>query len=174
MTAPQYPAGAFVPDKQYSDQRRQESIAVLSAAPAALRAAVDGLNEAQLDTRYRNWTVRQIVQHLADSHVNAYIRFKLALTEERPTIKPYDESRWAALADSRVGDIDAPLALMEGVHGCWVQLLHGLTAEQFARSYFHPEMGEEVPLFQALNSYAWHSRHHTGQILWLREHHGWK
>ena len=173
MTAPQYPAGPFAPDEHYNDRRRQESIATLEQAPASLRAAVEGLSEAQLDTRYRNWTVRQIVHHLADSHANAYVRFKLALTEERPTIKPYDEGRWVALADSRAGCIDAPLALLEGLHASWVQLLRGLTEDQFARTYFHPEMGEEVPLFRALGSYAWHSRHHTGQILWLREHHGW-
>lgn len=174
MTAPQYPAGPYVPDEHYSDQRRQEWIAVLEQAPAALRTAVAGLNEAQLDTRYRNWTIRQIVHHLADSHVNAYVRFKLALTEERPTIKPYDEERWVALEDSRSGSITATLALLEGLHASWVQLLRGLTAEQFVRTYFHPEMSEDVPLFRALSSYAWHSRHHTGQILWLREQNGWR
>lgn len=174
MTAPQYPAGPFVPEETFSKQRCQETITVLEQAPVALRAAVAGLNEAQLDTRYRNWTVRQIVHHLADSHVNAYVRFKLALTEERPTIKPYDEGRWVALEDSRLGSIAAPLALFEGLHASWVQLLRGLTAEQYARSYYHPEMGEDVPLFRALSSYAWHCRHHTGQILWLREQHGWR
>jgi hypothetical protein len=169
MTAPHYPAGSFVPDEQYSDPRRQALITVLEQAPAALRAAVAGLNEAQLETPYRNWTIRQIVHHLADSHVNAYVRFKLALT-----IKPYDEGRWVALEDSRSGSIAAPLALFEGLHASWVQLLRGLTARQYARTYSHPEMGEDVPLFRALGSYAWHSRHHTGQILWLREQHGWK
>ncbi|HZV06684.1 MAG TPA: putative metal-dependent hydrolase [Gemmataceae bacterium] len=174
MTAPQYPAGPFVPDERYSEERRQESITVLEQAPAALRAAVAGLSEEQLDTRYRNWSIRQIVHHMADSHVNAYVRFKLALTEDRPTIKPYDEGRWVALEDSRSGSLAAPLALLEGLHASWVQLLRSMTAEQYARSYFHPEMGEEVPLFRALGSYAWHSRHHTGQILWLREQRGWK
>ncbi len=174
MTAPQYPAGPFVPDERYSEERRQESIAVLEQAPDALFAAVAGLSEDQLNTRYRNWSIRQIVHHLADSHVNAYVRFKLALTEERPTIKPYDEGQWVSLEDSRSGSIVAPLVLLKGLHASWVQLLRCLTPEQFARSYFHPEMGEEVPLFRALGSYAWHCRHHTGQILWLREHHSWK
>lgn len=173
MTAPQHPAGPFTPDECYSYERRQESIAVLAQAPAALRAAVAGLSDDQLDTRYRDWTARQIVHHLADSHVNSYIRFKWALTEERPTIKAYDEGRWAALEDSRRGDIAAPLALLEGLHARWVQLLRGLTPEQYARSFLHPESGEEVPLFRALGYYAWHCRHHTGQILWLRERHGW-
>jgi uncharacterized damage-inducible protein DinB len=173
MTAPQYPVGPFVPEQQNGDQRRQEFIAVLEQAPAALRAAVAGLSDAQLDTRYRNWTVRQIVHHLADSHVNSYIRFKWALTEERPTIKAYDEGRWAALADSRTGDVGAPLALLEGLHIRWMQLLRSLTAEQLARSFIHPESGEAITLAAALSYYAWHSRHHAGQILWLRTQHGW-
>src|SRR5262245_3191598 len=101
MEAPQYPAGAFVPEDDHGPARRDELIAVIAGAPAALRRVVAGLSEEQLDTRYRNWTVRQIVNHLADSHVNCYVRFKWALTEDRPTIKPYDEGRWAALADSR-------------------------------------------------------------------------
>src|SRR5579884_2030774 len=173
MTAPQYPAGPFVPDERYSEERRQESITVLEQAPAALRAAVAGLSEEQLDTRYRNWSIRQIVHHMADSHVNSYVRFKLALTEDRPTIKPYDEGRWAALADSRTGDVAAPLLLLEGLHARWVQLLRSLTEEQFARTFFHPESGETVSLADALASYAWHCRHHTAQITWLRQRHGW-
>jgi hypothetical protein len=174
MTAPQYPAGPYVPDERYSEERRNECIAILEQAPTALRSAVAGLTDSQLDTRYRNWTIRQIVHHLADSHANAYVRFKLALTEERPTIKPYDEGRWAALEDSRSGAVAAPLTLLDGLHASWVQLLRCLTPEQYSRNYFHPEMGEDVPLFRALNSYAWHCRHHTGQILWLRDQHGWK
>lgn len=174
MTAPQYPAGPFVADEHDSEERRRESIAILEQAPTAVRAAVAGLTDTQLETLYRNWTIRQIVHHLADSHVNAYVRFKLALTEERPTIKPYDEGQWVALEDSRSGGLSAPLALLEGLHASWVQLLRCLTSQQYARGYFHPEMGEEVPLFRALSSYAWHCRHHTGQILWLREQHGWK
>jgi hypothetical protein len=173
MEAPQNPAGAYVPEANYGPERREEFIAVIEAAPAALRNALAGLSESQLDTRYRNWTVRQIIHHLADSHVNSYTRFKLALTEERPTIKPYDEGRWAALADSRTGDVGAPLALLEGLHQCWVQLLRSMSAEQFGRTFFHPETGSVVSLSEALGSYAWHCRHHTGQITWLRTQHGW-
>jgi hypothetical protein len=158
-----------VPDERYSDARCREFIAVLEQAPAALRAAVAGLTDVQLDTRYRNWTVRQIVHHIADSHVNSYIRFKWALTEDRPTIKAYDEGRWASLEDSRLGDIAAPLALLEGLHARWVQLLRALTPDQFARAFVHPESGETIALFRALGYYAWHCRHHTGQILWLRD-----
>jgi hypothetical protein len=170
MTPPQYPVGSFVADERASSPRIEECIRVLEAAPAALRAAVAGASDAQLDTRYKNWTTRQIVHHIADSHVNSYIRFKWALTEDRPTIKAYDEGRWAGLDDSRAGSIDAPLALLDGLHHRWVQLLRTLSVAQFGRTFLHPESGEEIPLFRALGYYAWHSRHHTGQILWLRQH----
>ena len=148
-------------------------MAVIEACPGALRRAVAGLSDAQLDTRYRNWTIRQIVHHLADSHVNSYIRFKWALTEDLPTIKAYDEGRWAALEDSRTGDIQAPLALLEGLHARWVQLLRSMTDEQFGRSFLHPETRKTVSLNAALCYYAWHCRHHTAQITWLRQQHGW-
>jgi uncharacterized damage-inducible protein DinB len=134
---------------------------------------VTGLSENQLDTRYRNWTVRQIVHHLADSHLNCFVRFKLALTEETPTIKPYDESRWAELEDAKVGDIRPSLALLQGLHSRWTRLLRSMTDGHFARSFFHPEKGQNVSLSSALCYYAWHSRHHTGQILWLRQERGW-
>jgi uncharacterized damage-inducible protein DinB len=173
MEAPQNPAGAFVLEANYDQQRREEFITIIQTAPAALRKAVAGLSKEQLDTRYRNWTLRQIVHHMADSHVNSYIRFKWALTEERPTIKAYDEGRWAALEDSHTGDVEAPLALLEGLHARWVQLLRSMSSEQFARSFVHPETGATVSLAEALPYYAWHCRHHTGQILWLREQQGW-
>jgi uncharacterized damage-inducible protein DinB len=173
MDPPQHPAGAFAPEADYGPPRRNEFIAVIETAPEALRAALVGLSEDQLDTRYKNWTVRQIVHHLADSHVNSYVRFKWALTEELPTIKAYDEGRWAALEDSRTGDVRAPLALLEGLHARWVQLLRSMTGDQFARSFVHPETGKTVNLSEALSYYAWHCRHHTGQIAWLRERHGW-
>src|SRR5262245_20415696 len=173
MTAPQYPAGPFEPEPALSPQRRAELVAEIQGAPAALRGVVSGLSEGQLDTRYRNWTIRQIVHHLADSHVNSYIRFKWTLTEERPTIKAYDEGRWAALEDSRTGDVSAPLSLLEGLHARWVQLLRSMPEEQFARSFVHPETGDVVTLDAALRYYAWHGRHHTAQIRWLREQNGW-
>jgi uncharacterized damage-inducible protein DinB len=173
MEPPKNPAGEFVPEDNYGPDRRDAFLAVIAQAPAALREAVAGLSEQALDTPYRNWTVRQIVNHLADSHVHSYIRFKWALTEERPTIKAYDEARWAALADSRTGDIRAPLALLEGLHARWVHLLRSMTAEQFARSFLHPETGQTVTLNRALCYYAWHCRHHTAQIHWLRAQHRW-
>jgi hypothetical protein len=173
MTTPQYPVGPPELEDRYDPRQRGELIAVLETAPATLRRAVAGLSDGQLDTRYRNWTVRQIVHHLADSHVNSYVRFKWALTEEQPTIKAYIEDRWVALEDARTGDIGAPLALLEALHGCWVRLLRFLTEEQFARTFIHPESGEVIYLHRALGYYAWHCRHHTGQISWLRERHSW-
>ena len=173
MEAPQYPAGPLGPEDDSGPQRRGELIAVIEGAPAALRRAVAGLSDGQLATRYRNWTVRQIVHHLADSHVNSYVRFKWALTEEQPTIKAYHEDRWVALEDSRAGNVAAALALLEGLHARWVQLLRMMSEEQFARSFIHPESGQAVSLNAALCYYAWHCRHHTGQITWLREQNGW-
>jgi uncharacterized damage-inducible protein DinB len=169
MEAPQYPAGPFTSEEGYDARRRDQLVGEIEAAPRLLRDSVAGLAAAQLDTKYKNWTIRQIVHHLADSHVNSYIRFKWTLTEDTPTIKAYDEGLWAALNDSRAGDIAAPLALMEGVHQRWVQLLRSMPPEQFARSFRHPETGQLVSLSSALAYYAWHGKHHTGQILWLRK-----
>ena len=172
MDAPQYPAGPFVPEKNIDDVRRAELIDVIDAAPRVLRETIAGLTESQLDTKYKNWTIRQIVHHIPDSHANAYVRFKLALTEDTPTIRPYQEGLWAALEDSVRGDVAAPLSLLEGLHRTWVQLLRSMTPAQFSRSYHHPESGETVALCHALASYAWHCRHHTGQIAWLRKNKG--
>src|SRR5262245_66035155 len=133
MTPPEFPAGEYVSELPIGAARRGEMIDEIERLPARLRELVSGMNEAQLETRYRNWTVRQIVHHLADSHVNAYVRFRLALTEDRPTIKPYDETRWAELADERSGDVALPLALLDGLHACWVALLRSMTDGQFAR-----------------------------------------
>jgi uncharacterized damage-inducible protein DinB len=170
--APQWPAGPFVPEGALGPARRAEMISVVAAAPAALRAAVAGLSGAQLGTKFRNWTVRQIVHHLADSHANCYVRFKLALTEDVPTIKPYDESRWAALPDS-AGDADVALALLDAVHARWLLLMSTMTDADFARTFFHPESGATVRLDEALAQYAWHGRHHAAQVAWVRARHGW-
>jgi hypothetical protein len=174
MEPPQNPAGDFIPEDGYDPQRRAEFIAVLAEAPAVLRKLVVGLSQEQLDVRYRNWSVRQIVHHLADSHVNSYIRFKWTLTEEEPTIKAYDEGRWSALADARTGDIQAPLALLDGLHARWVQLLRSLTEQQFTRTFIHPETGKTISLNAALCYYAWHCKHHTAQIAWVRKQRGWQ
>jgi len=173
LQAPRDPAGAFVPEPNPDAQQRSDFISEIESAPTALRAVVAGLTEDQLDTRYKNWSIRQIVHHLADSHVHSYIRFKWALTEDQPTIKPYDESSSAMLEDSLSGEIEPALALYEAVHARWVQLMRIMSEEEFSRSFHHPETGRTVQLGEALCYYAWHCRHHTGQIKWLREQHGW-
>jgi hypothetical protein len=173
MEPPQYPAGPEVPEEDPTPERRAELIVEIERAPALLRQAVAGLTDARLDTPYKNWTIRQIVHHVADSHANAYVRFKLALTEDVPTVKPYDEGRWADLDDARHGDVAEALALLDGLHACWVRVLRSITDGQFARTYFHPEGGRTVALSAALGSYAWHGRHHTAQVLWLRQARGW-
>jgi len=170
LEPPQNPAGAFVPEERLDPGRRSELIAEVEAVPATLGALVAGLGNEHLEQKYRNWTVRQIVHHLADSHINAYARFKWALTEDHPTIKPYDESRWADLEDARTGDIRASLLVLEGVHARWGTLLRSMTEGQFARTFFHPEAGKDVSLDLALAEYAWHGGHHAAQVAWVREH----
>lgn len=167
---PNNPVGPFEPIDEVSDATRNEWIASISALPRQLRAAVDGLAQAELDTKYRNWTVRQIVHHIADSHVNSYIRFKWTLTEETPTIKAYDEGLWSDLVESRTGDVGASLAMLDGLHSRWVQLMKSLTATDWDRSFVHPETQSSNTLISATSYYAWHGRHHTGQILWLKSH----
>ncbi|MCA9262159.1 MAG: putative metal-dependent hydrolase, partial [Planctomycetales bacterium] len=137
------------------------------------RAVVAGLSNERLEARYRKWTLRQIVHHLADSHMHSLIRFKWALTENLPTIKAYDEAAWVQLHDSHRGDVEPALAMLEGLHARWVQLLHALDESDFARQFFHPESARNVSLWEALSYYAWHGAHHTPQIAWVREQHGW-
>ncbi len=168
--SPQFPVGPFAADEAYDDGRREARIIEIERAPTRLRKAVSGLSDEQLDTKYRNWTIRQIVHHLADSHLNSYIRFKLALTEERPTIKPYDESRWSLLADAQRADIEPSLELLQNLHTRWAYLLRSLTPDAFQRSFYHPESKEVVPLWNALAYYVWHARHHTAQIDWVKKH----
>ena len=167
---PQWPAGPFTASEAHDDRQREAWIREIERAPMHLREAVSGLSGRHLETKYRNWTVRQIVHHLADSHLNSYVRFKLALTEERPTIKPYDESRWSLLADAQRADVELSLTLLDALHGRWVYLLRSLTPEEFGRSFYHPETKDVVPLERALAYYVWHARHHTAQIAWVRKH----
>jgi hypothetical protein len=173
MTPPLFPAGEFVPEDGYGEARARELIAVIDEAPARLRGAVQGLTDSQLDTVYRAWSIRQIVHHVADSHLNSYIRFKWALTEDRPTIKAYHEGAWTALRDSVTGDVAPTLTLLDGLHRRWGHLLRTMTPEQYTRVFVHPETGAPVTLAAAVALYAWHGRHHTAQILWLRARHGW-
>jgi hypothetical protein len=171
-----YPIGKFTMPESVTRVERQESIEEIAAAPARLRAAVHGLNDRQLDIPYRpgGWTVRQVVHHFADSHINAYVRFRLALTEEDPAIKPYDEKKWAELFDSRTAPLDDSLDLIESLHRRWVTLLRSLSEADFARTFRHPELAGKVRLDTYLTSYAWHCRHHAAHITGLREREGWK
>lgn len=173
MQPPDNPAGSFAPEADFSEVVQKQLINTIRHAPGRLRGAVTGLTDEQLDTKYKNWTIRQITHHIADSHLHSIIRFKWALTEDTPLIKAYEEGDWVQLADSTSGDVEPSLALLEGLHKKWVQLLEAMTPEQYARSFKHPQSGETVSLWLAINNYAWHGRHHTAQILWLREVNGW-
>jgi hypothetical protein len=150
-------------------------VARIAAAPAALRAAVAGLSDAQLDTPYRpgGWTVRQVVHHVPDSHLNAYVRIRLALTEDTPTIKPYEEARWAELPDARTLPIEVSLALLEGLHARWVGLLGGLGPADGARQFHHPEHGRLITVDELIAMYAWHGEHHVAHVTSLRARNGW-
>ena len=170
-----YPTGKFVFDPDITPEKRATSIAAIRAAPALLRAAVNGLADAQLDTPYRpgGWTVRQVVHHVPESHMNSYIRFKLAITEDRPTIKPYDEGAWAKLPDVHRAPIESSLALMDSLHQRWVALLETMTPEEFSRTVFHPEHKRELSLDWMLQLYAWHGKHHAAHITGLRSRERW-
>lgn len=173
-TDPRYPIGRFDRPAQLNDRDRAAATDVIAGTPAALRAAVAGLTPAQLGTPYRDggWTVRQVVHHVPDSHLNAYIRLKLALTEDNPTIKPYDEAAWAVLPDVATVPIDVSLTLLEAVHTRWVALLRTMVPALWARTFNHPEMGI-MRLDQFAAMYAWHGRHHVAHVTALRERMGW-
>lgn len=166
-----FPVGKFDPAAYPS---REENINTIANLPASVRAAVAGLTDEQLDTPYRpdGWTLRQTVHHIADSHINSLCRFKLALTEdETPTIRPYYEERWAELSDSKL-PVDVSLAIIDGVHARWADLLKNMSNADFQREFRHPETGE-WKLEGVLGLYAWHSRHHTAHITSTRERNGW-
>jgi uncharacterized damage-inducible protein DinB len=169
-----YPIGRFVAPAASTASVRAAHIQTLRLLPEKLGAAVAGLNQSQLDTPYREggWTVRQLVHHVADSHAMSYTRFKLALTEDWPTIKPYDEAAWAELADARTLPIDVSLKWIAALHARWVTLLESMSEEDFERGFNHPEMGRQN-LARSLALYDWHSRHHTAHITALRARQGW-
>jgi hypothetical protein len=167
MNAPEFPAGPYEAEPHLTGERRGELIDEIGRLPGRVRELVAGLGTAHLDTKYKNWTIRQIVHHLADSHMNALVRFRLALTEDRPTIKPYDETRWAELSDAKSGDVRLSIELLEALHARWVALLRAMSEADFERTYFHPEHQKEFRLMEVLGVYAHHCRHHLGQIAWL-------
>jgi hypothetical protein len=169
-----YPLGPFDVEAEMRRHDRRELLRQMAGASGTLRAATAGLTPSQLDTPYRpgGWTVRQVVHHLTDSHVNWYVRTKLALTESEPTIKPFDGDRWSELKDAREGPLEPSLLLIEGLHARWVQLFESLTPADWSRRLFHPERGWMV-LETTLPMHAWHVRHHAAQITELRKRLGW-
>lgn len=169
-----YPLGKFHYDGPLSSRQQDAFLDAIAKTPANLRTAVHGLSDSQLDTPYRpdGWTVRQVVHHVPDSHLNSYVRFKLALTEDAPTIKPYGEDRWAELADSKATPIEVSLTLLDSLHDRWVRLLRSLTAEQWKRTFRHPEMGP-MTLEKTLALYAWHGPHHVAHVTELRKRMSW-
>lgn len=171
---PRYPIGKFKYDGPPTQAQRSDLISSIEQTPAALRAAVKGLTPQQLDTPYRDggWTVRQVVHHVPESHMNAYIRFKLALTEDEPTIKPYAEDLWAKLPDVRAVPIEVSLALLDALHVRFAEVLRGMEHDDWKRTFRHPEQGV-VPLERNLALYAWHGKHHVAHITELRKKMGW-
>lgn len=165
-----YPIGKFTFEGEVSQAQRASWIRDIEELPAKLREAVQGLSEDQLDLPYRDggWTIRQVVHHVADSHMNSYIRFKLALTEENPAIKPYYEDRWANLQDSLTGDIEPSLSLLEALHKRWVIVLNSMSESDYERTFYHPESKKTSRLDYTLGIYAWHGKHHTAHITSLR------
>jgi uncharacterized damage-inducible protein DinB len=168
-----FPNGKFDKNTNVTPELREEFVQTIAQLPANLEQTISGLSDAQLDTPYRpeGWTVRQTVHHIADSHLNSFVRFKLALTEDVPTIRPYAEDRWAKLADSRL-PIDASLKIIEGVHARWIAILRSMTEADFQKQLNHPDSGAWT-LEKMLALYGWHSRHHTAHITKLRERNNW-
>jgi uncharacterized damage-inducible protein DinB len=175
MDTIKYPIGKFTYDKDVTPEKRAASIRDIAELPDRLRAAVAGLSAQQLGASYREggWTIRQVVHHLADSHMNAFIRFKLALTESAPPVKAYDQTAWAATADALAADPQLSVAVVEGLHGRWAALLASMSVSDFGRTFKHPERGP-MSLDNTLQMYAWHSRHHVAHITGLRERMNWR
>jgi hypothetical protein len=169
-----YPIGKFAYDGPRSEDQRAQLITQIEQTPAALRAAVAGLSPQQIETPYRDggWTVRQVVHHVPDSHMNAYVRFKLAMTENEPGIKPYAEALWAELPDNQSTPLETSMVLLESLHSRFVRVLRSITSEQWMRTFRHPELGV-VTLDRNLALYAWHGRHHVAHITELRKRMNW-
>lgn len=169
-----YPIGKFHFEGPLTEEQKMKCIDDIALTPANLRSVVSGLPQARLDTPYRpgGWTVRQVVHHVPDSHMNAYIRFKLALTEREPTIKPYAETRWAELDDTQATPVEVSVQLLECLHDRWIRLLRSLKTEDWQRTFRHPELGL-VSLEKNLALYAWHGKHHVAHITALRKREGW-
>ncbi len=174
MNDPRYPIGKFFYQGPLTAEQKRQHLDDIEQTPALLRAAIRGLTEKQLDTPYREqgWTVRQVIHHVPDSHMNSYIRFKLALTEDDPTIKPYMEDRWAELPEAKQAATEISLALLDSLHQRWMLVLRGLTDADWQRTFRHPDLGP-MTLEKTLALYAWHGRHHAAHITSLRQKMGW-
>ncbi|MGC2193557.1 MAG: bacillithiol transferase BstA [Terriglobales bacterium] len=174
MADPRYPIGKFSFEGALTEDQKLKFLDDVEQTPTRLRAAVQGLSEQQLDTPYRDggWTVRQLVHHVPDSHVNSYVRFKLALTEEEPTIRPYMEDRWAELPEAKTAPVELSLGLLESLHKRWNLTMRAIKPNEWKRTFRHPEMGS-MNLEKALALYAWHGRHHVAHVTALREKMGW-
>jgi len=170
-----YPIGQFEKPLIISSNLISEWISIIAAFPESLGKEVRNLSDEQLDTPYRDggWTLRQVVHHCADSHMNAFCRIKLALTEDSPTIKPYFEDRWAELADSKTIPVDASISILKGLHQRWTILLNTITATELARTFVHPEHDRKISVAEAIGMYSWHCRHHLAHIITLKSTEGW-
>ena len=166
---PRYPIGRYTSPSTITHDNRHEWITAIAVLPRELKEAVRGMSESDLETPYRNggWTVRQVIHHVADSHLNAYTRFRLGLTEDKPVIKPYDEKAWAELPDARTSPIESSLQLASALHARWVDLLRSLKEADFQRTFVHPEIGERT-LDWTVGLYAWHGRHHLAHVRMAR------
>lgn len=170
-----YPIGRYQAPATYTQAELNGWISAIEAMPAWLDPCIENLDEAQLEVPYRDggWNSRQVIHHIADSHMNAYIRLKLALTEDDPAIKPYDENKWAVLADVETVPVNISITLLHALHRRWAAQLRSMSDEDWERTYFHPEQNKSVPVWQMTALYAWHGRHHMEQIRSLRERMGW-
>lgn len=175
LQALRFPIGPCEPRSPLSAPEREAFVDAIARLPTSLRSAVGSLIEDQLDTPYRpqGWTVRQVVHHLADSHMNSYVRFKLAVTEDEPTIRPYDEAAWGDLEDARSGPVGPSLDLLEALHARWTMWLHTLDEAAWSRRFRHPEADAWVTLDENVQIYAWHGRHHLAHVTGLAERKGW-
>lgn len=170
-----YPAGKYVP-KEYSEEQKNEWLRDIKFLPQELERSIENLDKAQLETPYREvgWTVQQLVHHIADSHINAYVRFKCGLTEENPEIKTYDEKAWVTLKDVEVLPVNISVTLLHALHARWLAALEDLSESEWQQTIYHPEHKKEMTLWFLLGMYAWHGKHHVKHITALRERMGWK
>ncbi len=170
-----YPIGRYEVPEKYLPELQNEWIVAIEALPKWMDLCIENLDADQLDTPYRpgGWTINQVIHHVADSHMNAYIRLKLSLTEDSPVVKPYDENLWAELPDVDTVPVNVSITLLHALHRRWVQVLRNMQPEDWERTYFHPEHERYVPLWEMTDQYAWHGRHHMEQIRGLRQRMGW-